>query len=127
MSSLGSGEKGERAGEQERGREGGRARGDGEDVGKEGGNRPPTDHPTKEQTAAAVVDVGDDDHIAAYIHYPNTFSIVAGITPRRSAPRPLARLSLASSLKPPSPSISLLGRLNLVADGRELHSHFSTL
>ena len=119
MSSLGSGEKGERAGEQERGREGGRARGDGEDVGKEGGNRPQTDHPTKEHTAAA--------HIAAYIHYPNTFSIVAGITPRRSAPRPLARLSLASSLKPPSPSIYLLGRLNLVADGRELHSHFSTL
>ena len=86
MSSLGSGEKGERAGGQERGREGEREvtgrtwgrRGD----GAEEGNRPPTDHPTKEQTAAAaVVDVGDEDHIAAYIHYPNTFSIVAGITP----------------------------------------------
>ena len=37
-----------------------------------------TEGPTKKQTAAAAV----DDHIAAYIHYPNTFSIVVGITPR---------------------------------------------
>ena len=77
MSSLGSREKGRASqkagGDGEGGREGQR---------EQGGNRRPTDRPTKKQTAAVV-----DDHIAAYIHYPNTFSIVVGITP-------LARISL---------------------------------
>ena len=52
--------------------EGGR---EGEVTGRTQGG---TEGPTKKQTAAAAV----DDHIAAYIHYPNTFSIVVGITPR---------------------------------------------
>ena len=78
MSSLGS---------REKGRASQKAGGDGEGQRERGGNRRPTDQEADRRLSAAVV----DDHIAAYIHYPNTFSIVVGITP-------LALL--ASSLKP---------------------------